>query len=65
MGKILEQYYNYARKKGAYVLRMRLSIKTGWSTSQARKLNDTKANIQKVRSALQELLNPNDIPEFK
>lgn len=65
MGKILEQYYDYARKKGAYVLRMRLSIKTGWSTSQVRKLSDTKANIQKVRSALQELLNTNDIPEIK
>lgn len=65
MGKILEQYYEYAKKKGAYVLRMRLSIKTGWSTNQVRNLNDSKANIQKVRSALQELLNTDDIPEFK
>lgn len=65
MGKILEQYYDYAKKKGAYVLRMRLSIKTGWSTNQVRQINDTKANIQKVRSALQELIGTEDIPEFK
>jgi len=65
MGKILEQYYDFARKKGAYVLRMRLSIKTGWSTSQVRRLSDSKSNIQKVRNALQELLGTDDVPEFK
>ena len=65
MGKILEQYYDYAKKKGAYVLRMRLAIKTGWSTSQVRQINDTKSNIQKVRKALQELLGTDDVPEFK
>ena len=64
MAKILEQYYDYAKQKGAYVLRMRLSIKTGWSTSQVRKLNDSKVNIQKVRSALKQLLNTDDIPQF-
>lgn len=65
MGKVLEQYYDYAKKKGAYVLRMRLSLRTGWSTAQIRKLNDSKANIKKVRDALKELLNTDDIPNFK
>ena len=65
MGKVLEQYYDYAKKKGAYVLRMRLSLRTGWSTSQVRDLNDTKANIRKVRDALKELVETDDIPNFE
>jgi len=65
MGKILEQYYDYAKKKGAYVLRMRLSIKTGWSTAQVRQLVDNKANIKRVRDALKELLNTEDIPNYE
>lgn len=64
MGKILEQYYDYAKKKGAYVLRMRLSLKTGMSTSQIRSLPDNKVNIKKVRDALKELLNTEEIPNF-
>lgn len=64
MGKILEQYYDYAKKRGAYVLRMRLSLKTGWSTQEVRELNDTKANIKKVRDALKSLLGSDDIPTF-
>jgi hypothetical protein len=65
MGKVLEQYYDYAKKKGAYVLRMRLSLKTGWSTSQVRTLPDTKVNIKKVRDALKELLNTDDVPNYE
>ena len=65
MAKVLEQYYDYAKKKGAYVLRMRLSLRTGWSTSQVRTLPDSKANVRKVKQALQELLNTNDIPNFE
>lgn len=64
MGKVLEQYYDYAKKKGAYVLRMRLSIRTGWSTAQIRTVPDSKANIKKVKDALKELLNTEDIPNF-
>jgi len=64
MAKVLEQYYDYAKKKGAYVMRMRLSLRTGWSTSQARNLPDSKANIRKVKQALKKLLNSNDIPNF-
>lgn len=65
MGKVLEQYYDYAKKKGAYVLRMRLSLRTGWSTAQVRSLNDSKANIKKVRTALRELLGTDDLPTFE
>lgn len=65
MGKVLEQYYDYAKKKGAYVLRMRLSLKTGWSTAQIRTLADSKINVKKVRDALSELLNTDDIPNYE
>ncbi|MCI0513761.1 hypothetical protein L0128_11150 [candidate division KSB1 bacterium] len=65
MGRILEQYYDYAKTKGAYVLRMRLSLRTGWATNQVRTLPDSKANVKKVRDALKELLKTDDIPNFE
>ncbi|MBN1348747.1 hypothetical protein JXJ21_04995 [candidate division KSB1 bacterium] len=65
MGKVLEQYYDYAKNKGAFVLRMRLSLKTGWSTARVRSLTDSKVNIKKVRDALIELLGTKDIPNFE
>lgn len=64
MGKILEKYYDYAKTKGAYMLRIRLAMHTGWSTAKIRTLEDSKANIEKVRTVLKELLNTNDIPNF-
>jgi len=65
MGKILEQYYDYARKKGAYILRMRLAMLTRWPTLKIHSLEDNQANIKKVREALKELLNTDDIPDFR
>ena len=64
MGKVLEQYYDYAKKKGAYMLRMQLAMQTGWTTSRVRLLADNAKNIQRVRRALKNLLKTKDIPRF-
>lgn len=65
MGKVLEQYYDFAKKKGAYALRMRLAMMTGWTTVQIHKIEDSKTNIIKVKTALKTLLKSNDIPNFE
>jgi ribosomal protein L29 len=65
MGKVLEQYYDFAKKKGAYALRMRLAMMTGWTTVQIHKIEDSKNNIAKVKTALKTLLKSNDIPDFE
>lgn len=65
MGKILAQYYDFAKNKGAYTLRMRLAMLTGWTTAQIHTLEDSKANITRVRNALKQLMKTNDIPHLE
>lgn len=65
MGKVIEQYYDFAKKKGAYALRMRLAMMTGWTTSQIHKIEDSKVNVNKVKTALKTLLKSNDIPNYE
>ncbi|MCI0515348.1 hypothetical protein L0128_19210 [candidate division KSB1 bacterium] len=44
---------------------MRLAMVTGWTTTKIHALEDSKANITRVRNALKQLMKTNDIPHLE
>lgn len=65
MGFILEEYFQYANEKGGALLRMKIAVKTGITNSTASVLPDSGENIEKIKSALHELLPGEPIPDFE
>jgi hypothetical protein len=58
------KYYDYAMQKGGITLQMRLAIKTGVTSGNAKTAPDTPDQVAKFQSVLKELLNDPNIPRF-
>ena len=56
MGEKLVKYYDYAKKKGGLVARMRLAMKSGLSPKEAAKIEDTPERMARFKEMLAEIL---------
>ncbi len=57
MGDKLVKYFEYAKKKGGLVARMRLAMKSGLSPNKAIEIEDTPERIEQFKELLSEILN--------
>lgn len=64
MGDKMLKYYDYAMQKGGITLQMRLAMKTGVSSADAKVSPDLPDKVQKFQAALKELLNDPGVPTF-
>ncbi len=64
MGDKISKYYDFAMQKGGLTLQMRLAMKTGVTSQDAKSSPDTPDKVQKFQSALKELLNDPNVPMF-
>jgi len=64
MGDRILKYYDYAMQKGGITLQMRLALKTGVSSQEAKTAPDSSEKVQILHAALRELLNDPNLPQF-
>ena len=64
MGDRILKYYDYAQQKGGTTLQMRLAMKTGVTSQNAKTAPDQPDVLKKFQNALKELTNDPNIPTF-
>ena len=64
MGNRILKYYDYAMQKGGITLQMRLAMKTGVSSREAKAAPDAPEKVQQFQKALKELLNDPNVPQY-
>lgn len=61
----MAKYYDFAKQNGGLPVLMKLAMKTTVPSTRAMELPDTPESLSKVRTALQEILPGQTIPEMR
>jgi hypothetical protein len=64
MAEKIVKYFEFAQSRGGVALKVKLAMKSTITSVTASSFPDSADNIQRIRSALAELLPGENIPEF-